>query len=92
MLLAAVEDDIFKGKDRVHSLTFHESRKRRWGIYLLEASRLLQGVHQSVRQKWKTDYSQMWYPSSKNPYQASAGIPRPWEVPSCAGWGRGDGC
>lgn len=51
MMLAAVEKDIFKGTGHVHSLTFHESQKRRWGIYLLEASRLLQEVHQSVRQK-----------------------------------------
>lgn len=50
-MLAAVAKDIFKGTGHVHSLTFHESQKRRWGIYLLEASRLLQEVHQSVRQK-----------------------------------------
>jgi len=96
MTLAAVEEDIFKGKDCVHSLTFHESQKRRWGICLLEASRLLQGVHQSVRQKWKKHYSQMWCPSSKNPYQAMAVLVQVSRTPgrshSVLGWGREDGC
>lgn len=69
MASAAMEEVIFKGKGHVHSLTFHESQKRIWGIYLLEASQLLQGVHQSVRQKWKKDYSLTWCPSPKNPYQ-----------------------
>lgn len=50
-MLARAEDDIFKREDHAHSLTFHESQKRRWGIYLLEVSQLLRGVHQSVRQK-----------------------------------------
>lgn len=59
---AEVEDDILNGKDLVCSLTFRESQKRRWGIYLLEASRLLRGVHQSVRQKWIQHYYQLWGP------------------------------
>lgn len=51
IMLAAVEKGISKGTCHTHSLTFHESQKRRWGTYLLEAWRLLQEVHQSVRQK-----------------------------------------
>lgn len=96
MTLAAGEEDIFKGKDHVHSLTFHESRKRRWGIYLPEASQLLQGVHQSVRQKWKKGYSQKWCPSSKKLSQATEALVQVRRSPGrshCVlGWGREDGC
>lgn len=34
-MLAVLQKGISKGTG--HSLTFHESQKRRWGIYLLEA-------------------------------------------------------
>lgn len=49
MVLAVLQKGISKGTG--HSLTFRESQKRRWGIYLLEAWQLLQEVHQSARQK-----------------------------------------
>lgn len=97
MMLATVEKDIFKGTGHVHSLTFHESQKRRWGIYLLEASQLLQEVHQSVRQK---AVEKRLFPKVVSLIQgslpshggASTGILQPWEVPLCAGLGREDSC